>query len=327
MENKIKTERSFLHNSLISLISILYVVGFGVALIACSSSVNESEFREKNERKTNGTLILATTSSTQDSGLLDVLIPLFQDQTGFTVKTIAVGSGQALAMGEKGEADVLLVHAPEAEQQLVDNGDVINRQLVMYNDFIVIGPQNDPARIQGLTLTEAFATIAEALEMSEENSASKKNKDDNEGKSLPRFVSRGDDSGTHLKEQTIWESINVQPERLSGYIETGQGMGATLNIAAERQAYTLSDRGTYLAFRHQLKGMTVLVEGDEKLQNMYHVMQVNPTKSSAINQEAAEAFVAFMVSDDVQTIIDSYGIDTYGEPLFFPFIEQSLESD
>ncbi|MDQ0341137.1 tungstate transport system substrate-binding protein [Caldalkalibacillus uzonensis] len=260
-------------------------------LAGCQTSTDDAGDKE---------MILATTTSTQDSGLLDELLPLFEEKTGYIVKTIAVGTGQALAMGEQGEADALLTHAPDAEQELERSGDVINHKRVMYNDFIIIGPVSDPAGIKGLPVDTAFKQIADANAL---------------------FISRGDDSGTHKKELSIWESSGIDPQDQEWYVETGQGMGDTLNVAAEREGYTLTDRGTYLAFKHLLDNMEVMVEGDESLLNIYHVMQVNPEKSEMINSEAAEAFVSFMVSEEVQHIIASFGVDTYGEPLFFPYAE------
>ena len=194
-------------------------------------------------------LILATTTSTQDSGLLDVLIPLFEDQTGYVVKTVAVGTGQALKMGEEGNADVLLVHAPASEKQLVDAGYAIERQLIMHNDFVIVGPANDPAGIKGVkTAVEAFQKISAA--------------------GAP-FISRGDDSGTNKMELTLWGNANVTPEG-AWYEESGQGMGATLRIATEKAAYTLTDRATYLANKDTLD-LEILVEGDPALLNVYQV--------------------------------------------------------
>jgi tungstate transport system substrate-binding protein len=245
-------------------------------------------------------MILSTTTSTQDSGLLDELLPLFEEQTGYNVKTVAVGSGQALAMGERGEADALLTHAPADEEKLVKNGDVINRKRVMYNDFIVLGPADDPAQIKGKPVEEAFVQIADSKAV---------------------FVSRGDDSGTHKKELSIWQQAGIDPSGQDWYVESGQGMGDTLRIAAERKGYVLTDRGTYLASRDILGDMEIMVEGDEALLNIYHVMQVNPEKSDLINSAAAEAFVSFMVSDEVQELIGQFGVEEYGEPLFFPDAE------
>ncbi|MBO8142691.1 MAG: substrate-binding domain-containing protein [Firmicutes bacterium] len=245
-------------------------------------------------------VILATTTSTQDSGLLDYLIPLFEEKTGFRVKAIAVGTGQALALGERGEADVLLTHAPAAEEQMAAAGHVVNRRRVMYNDFVVAGPAGDPAGVRGLPVVDSFRRIAEAGAV---------------------FVSRGDNSGTHMKELSLWTDAGVNPQGQPWYVETGQGMGRTLSVASERLGYTLTDRGTYLALRHLLGDMEILVEGDSILFNVYHVMQVNPEKSPMINSAGAEAFVAFMVSDEVQAIIADFGVDKYGQPLFVPYAE------
>ncbi len=241
-------------------------------------------------------LILATTTSTQDSGLLDVLIPLFEKQTGYQVKTIAVGTGQAMAMGQKGEADVLLVHAPDSEKKYMEDGYGVNRQLVMHNDFIIVGPPDDPTKIKG------SKTAAEAL------------KKISDGKTL--FVSRGDNSGTDQLEKKLWKDLKVDPKGQSWYQEVGQGMGATLNVAAEKKGYTISDRATYLALKSKL-GMDILVEGDTALLNIYHVMQVNPAKFPKVNVEGAKAFDDFMVAKATQETIGKFGVDKYGQALFF----------
>jgi tungstate transport system substrate-binding protein len=245
-------------------------------------------------------LILATTTSTQDSGLLDVLVPMFEEESGYKVKTIAVGTGQALEMGTKGEADVLLVHAPDAEQELVDSGDAVNRKRVMYNDFIMIGPSSDPAEVKGLHVKEAFQKIAD---------------------SKATFISRGDDSGTHKKELGIWKSINLDPSTLENYLETGQGMGATLNVAMEKLGYVLTDRATFLAQEKNLTDLEVIVEGDEDLLNIYHVMQVNPEKHEKVNADGAKAFVEFLIDDETQQTIEDFGKEEYGQSLFFKYTE------
>jgi len=248
-------------------------------------------------------LILATTTSTQDSGLLDVLIPEFEKKTGYKVKTVAVGTGQALEMGKQGNADVLLVHAPEAEKPLVDSGVGINYQLVMHNDFIVVGPENDPAGIKTAKNTvETFKKIAQ---------------------SQSTFVSRGDESGTHKKEKEIWKEAGVTPAG-KWYIQAGTGMGNTLNIASEKAGYTLSDRATYLANRKNLK-LAILFEGDRTLLNIYHVMQVNPEKFSKVNADGAKAFVDFLISPEGQQIIGNFGKDKFGAPLFFPDAGKKME--
>jgi len=242
-------------------------------------------------------IILATTTSTQDTGLLDTLVPIFEKDSGYNVKVIAVGSGQALAMGERGDADVLLVHAPSSELPLVDSGAAINRQLVMHNDFIIVGPESDPAGIKGMTSTvDALTAIY------------------NKG---ARFLSRGDDSGTDKAEKALWKKANLDPKGQSWYEESGQGMGATLTIANQTGAYILADRGTYLSQKANLD-LVIVVEGDPALFNVYHVMQVNPEKFDLVNGPGGAAFVEFMVSDATQAIIKDFGVDKYGQPLFIP---------
>jgi tungstate transport system substrate-binding protein len=241
-------------------------------------------------------VILSTTTSTQDSGLLDVLVPLFERQSGYSVKTIAVGTGQALALAARGEADVVLAHAPALEKKQVAEGKALNRRLVMYNDFVIIGPAEDPAKIKGTKkAVEAMKAIAA---------------------SGARFVSRGDNSGTHTLEKTLWKLAGVEPQG-GWYIESGQGMGATLGIADDRKAYTLTDRGTYLAFQKRVR-LPILVEGDKPLLNIYSVMEVNPANGPKVNAAGGKAFADFMVSTDVQTIIRTFGVDKYGQPLFVP---------
>ncbi len=241
-------------------------------------------------------VILATTTSTQDSGLLDVLVPIFQRQTGYVVKTIAVGTGQALLMGDRGEADVVLVHAPALETTYVARGTLINRRLVMHNDFVLVGPPADPAGIAGLRrAADALRRIA--------------------AREAP-FVSRGDNSGTHSKERALWKAAGLEP-RGAWYVESGQGMGATLTIASEKAAYTLTDRGTYLAFRKRLR-LAVLLEGDAPLLNVYHVMEVSPARHPRVNAAGGRAFADFMVAPETQAIIRTFGVDRYGEPLFVP---------
>jgi tungstate transport system substrate-binding protein len=242
-------------------------------------------------------LILATTTSTQDTGLLDVLIPVFEKKTGYFVKTIAVGSGQAMAMGQKGEADVLLVHSPDAEKKFMAEGSGVNRLLVMHNDFVVVGPPADPAAIKGAKSTvDAFKKIAAAGAL---------------------FLSRGDNSGTHAKEKGIWKAAGMNPEGQKWYQQTGLGMGQTLNVASEKKGYTLADRGTWLALKKNL-ALDILMEGDPLLLNVYHVIQVNPDRWPKVNADGAKAFSDFMVSREAQRIIATFGVDKYGSPLFFP---------
>jgi len=242
-------------------------------------------------------VILATTTSTQDSGLLDVLLPIFEKKTGYFVKTIAVGSGQAMAMGAKGEADVLLVHSPAAEKKFMADGNGVERRLVMHNDFIIVGPPSDPAKIKGMKkAAEAFKKIAATGSV---------------------FMSRGDNSGTHAKEKDIWKASGVKFEGEKWYQQTGLGMGQTLAVAAEKKAYTLADRGTYLALKKNL-GLDILVEGDGILLNIYHVIEVNPKKWPKANFAGAKAFADFMVSTETQAIIKTFGVEKFGSPLFFP---------
>jgi tungstate transport system substrate-binding protein len=243
-----------------------------------------------------GDLILATTTSTQDAGLLDVLVPAIEQQAGCTVKTVAVGSGQALKMGEEGNADVLLVHSPAAEKELVEAGFGIDRQLLMHNSFLIAGPATDPAGIKGATsVQDALTKIADAK---------------------ATFVSRGDESGTHTKELGYWKKAGIEPAG-DWYLQSGQGMGATLQIAAERGGYTLTDNATWLAQQANLQ-LESLVTDDPSLLNPYHVIVVNPEKWPKVNVDGAKAFAAFLLSPEGQELIGAFGLDTLGEPLFVP---------
>ena len=245
----------------------------------------------------NPNLILATTTSTQDSGLLDVLVPLFEAESGYTVQTVAVGTGAALKMAEEGNADVLLVHAPSSEVALMDAGFGKDRMLVMHNDFVIVGPADDPAGIKGsATAVETFQKIFDAGSI---------------------FISRGDDSGTNKMELSLWGKTGNDPSGAEWYVESGQGMGATLTIASEKLAYTLTDRATYLATKANLS-LEILVEGDPALLNVYHVMTVNPDKWPSVNYDGALAFANFMTDPDTQKIIAEFGVDKFGQPLFFP---------
>ena len=241
------------------------------------------------------TLVLSTTTSTQDSGLLDVLVPMFEQASGYSVKTISVGTGQALALAARGEADVTLAHAPALEKKYVEEGKMLNRRLVMYNDFVVIGPADDPARVKGLPAAAALQRIAAAS---------------------ARFVSRGDKSGTHLLEQALWKQAGLEP-RGGWYIESGQGMGSTLGIANDRQAYTLTDRATMLAFSKRV-ALKPMVEGDKLLLNVYSVMEVNPANGPKVNTAGGKAFADWMLSSETQAVIKTFGVDKYGQPLFVP---------
>lgn len=268
------------------ILSILVLLVF--ALNACAPSVPAAP--------TNPNLILATTTSTQDSGLLDVLIPLFEAESGYTVQTVAVGSGQAMKMGEEGNADVLLVHAPAAEVTFMQNGFGKDRALVMHNDFIIVGPASDPAGVKGMAAVDALKAV---------------------NVRGAEFISRGDDSGTHKKEMNLWKQAALDPKGQAWYLESGQGMGATLTIASEKGAYTLTDRATYLAARDDLQ-LEILVEGDETLLNVYHVITVNPEKWEKVNYEGALAFLRFLIAPSTQEIIGQFGVDRFGQPLFFP---------
>lgn len=241
-------------------------------------------------------VVLATTTSTQDSGLLDLLVPMFEKESGYSVRTVAVGTGQALALGDRGEADVVLVHAPALEREYLARGHLVNRRLVMHNDFVVVGPPGDPAGIAGM------ARAAAALGRIAARGA--------------RFVSRGDESGTHAKEKALWRAAGLTP-RGDWYIESGQGMGTTLVLASEKGAYTLSDRATYLAFRRRLR-LDVVVEGDAPLLNVYHVLEVDPTRFPRVNGAGGRAFADFLVSPRIQAVIGRFGAERSGQPLFVP---------
>ena len=242
------------------------------------------------------TVVLSTTTSTQDSGLLDVLVPMFEKQTGYSVKTVAVGTGQALALAAKGDADVALVHAPSLEKQYVADGKLLNRRLVMYNDFVIIGPKDDPAKVRS---TRTAVAALKAIEQAKAN-----------------FVSRGDNSGTHALEKSLWKAAGVEPKG-PWYIEAGQGMGATLGIANERNAYTISDRGTYLAYGKRIS-LPILVQGDRALLNIYSVMEVNPANGAHINSAGGKAFADFMLAPETQKVIRSFGVEKFGQSLFVP---------
>jgi tungstate transport system substrate-binding protein len=241
-------------------------------------------------------VILATTTSTQDSGLLDELAPLFNDRTGYTLKPVAVGSGAALKLGEEGEADVVLAHSPAAEEAFMVAGFGTERRTVMVNDFVLVGPAGDPAGIAG----EAAAAAAMRRIAGAEAA----------------FVSRGDDSGTHALERRLWEEAGIEPGG-SWYTESGTGMGDTLNIANEREAYTIADRGTYRSLGHRLD-LEILVEGDAALLNPYHVILVNPENGPAVNTAGGRAFVGFLLDPATQAAIGAFGVERFGQPLFIP---------
>lgn len=240
-------------------------------------------------------LILATTTSTQDSGLLDELLPAFTADTGWQVKPLAVGSGQAIELGRRGEADVLLVHSPKAEEEFVAEGTAGTRRLVMHNDFVLVGPADDPAGIRGVPAAEAMAKIATAQ---------------------TGFVSRGDESGTHAREKQLWEQNQIVP---SGpwYRSTGQGMGATLRVASETSAYTLTDRATYLSQKGNL-ALEVLNEGDKALLNIYHVIEMTKGAGDRVQPDGAKAFADWITGSRAQKMIGEFGASAGGERLFVP---------
>lgn len=272
-----------------------------IALVPVAAGDDDAATPPAGERD----VILATTTSTQDSGLLDVLVPRFATTTGYTLKPISVGSGAALELGERGEADVLLVHSPAAEEAFMAAGYGAAREVVMVNDFVIVGPSADPA---GIGDVESAAEAMERIAGSE-----------------ARFVSRGDDSGTHRLELTLWEQAGIDPSG-KWYLESGTGMGDTLNIASERDAYTVTDRGTYLTRRDRLS-LEVLVEGDPALLNIYHVITVNPARYDTINTAGAEAFAAFILDPETQELIGEFGVDRFGEPLFTPCAENSCNAE
>jgi len=243
------------------------------------------------------TVILATTTSTQDSGLLDVLVPQFEKESGLQVKTISVGSGQAMKMGEKGEADVLLVHSPDAEKKFMAAGSGTTRRLVMHNDFIIVGPAADPAGVKKAgSSIDALKRIAHSGAL---------------------FASRGDNSGTHAKEKGLWKGAGISPDGQKWYQQTGLGMGETLNVAAEKKGYTLTDRATFLALKKNL-GLVILSEGDSRLLNIYHVIEINHTKWPKVNAAGGKLFADFMISRKSQETIRNFGVEKFGAPLFFP---------
>jgi tungstate transport system substrate-binding protein len=251
----------------------------------------------------NTNLLLVSTTSTQDSGLLDVILPAFTEKTGYTVQLVAVGSGQALKIGAEGNADVILLHSPVAEKKFMSEGFGIDRRLVMHNDFILVGPPSDPAGIRGKTPVEALDAIFG---------------------SRVTFVSRGDESGTHVKELALWKNAALDPADEDWYLETGQGQGPTLSIASEKAGYAITDRGTFLAYKANVD-LEILVEGDPFLLNVYHVITVNPEKWPNVNLEGAQAFADFVTSPEGQKIIGEFGIDKYGQQLFVPDADKTDE--
>ena len=240
-------------------------------------------------------LLLATTTSTQDSGLLDVLIPDFEKKTGYKVKTSAVGTGAALAIGARGDADVMLVHAPSLEADFMKQGNGDRRLFVMHNDFIVVGPPSDPAKIKGKPVLDALKALAAAQAI---------------------FISRGDNSGTDVLEKSLWKQAGITPAK-PWYVEAATGMGQTLQIASEKNAYTITDRATYLSQKSHLQ-LDLINGGDPPLLNYYHLITVNPTKFPKVNSAGANALADYLVHPDTQKIIAAFGLDKFGQQLFFP---------
>jgi len=256
-----------------------------VAVIFCAVGVSAQE-----------RLKISSTTSTDNSGLFGALNPPFEKRFNCRVDVIAVGTGKALKIGEAGDVDVVFVHARAAEDKFITDGHGVNRRDVMYNDFIIVGPQEDPAVIKGFKdAKKALAAIAK--------------------KSAP-FISRGDDSGTHKKELTLWKKAGVAPKG-KWYAEAGQGMGAVIQIANEKKAYALADRGTYLAYSNKVD-LTILSEGDTDLFNPYGIMAVNPAKFPRVNYVLAMAYIGWVTSQAGQEIIREFGVDKFGQPLFKP---------
>lgn len=270
-------------------------LALGLLLIGCGGGPSSEGGDGAQAAAAQGTLVLATTTSTQDSGLLEVLLPAFTAATGWEVTPLAVGTGQALELGERGEADVLLVHAPAAERELVATGTTGRRLLVMHNDFLLVGPAADPAMVEGLPVSDALKRIAAA--------------------EAP-FVSRGDGSGTETKELELWVQAEITPAG-GWYQSTGQGMGATLRVASEKAGYTLTDRATYLAQRDSLD-LAPLVEGDPGLLNLYHVIEMTTEAGSRVQVDGAAAFTDWIVGPEAQRMIGEFGTETYAQPLFTP---------
>lgn len=258
----------------------------------------EEESETEPETEDKGVLMMATTTSTADTGLLDYLAPIFKEDTGWELQWNAVGTGEALKMGENGDVDIVLVHAKASEEEFVANGFGVERFPVMYNDFVVVGPKEPIAHTEDIA--SAFQTIQEQQ---------------------LTFVSRGDDSGTDKKEKQIWSDLGIDTAQNPNYLESGQGMGATLTMADEKQAYCLTDRGTWLKMKNDADvemQIDIVCEGAENLLNQYGIIAVNPEKYPEVNNEGANAMIEWICSEEVQTLIGEYGVEDYGQALFTP---------
>ncbi|HZJ02241.1 MAG TPA: substrate-binding domain-containing protein [Thermoleophilia bacterium] len=284
-----------------ALLMVLVALMMLVVLAGCDDGDGTEASQDSIASSGSGDIILASTTSTQDSGLFDEMLPAFENAyPGYTVKVIAVGTGEALELGRNKDADVLLVHAPASEEEFVAEGYGTERREVMYNDFIIVGPASDPAGISGME--DASAALAQIAEAEAD------------------FISRGDDSGTHKKELSLWERAGIEPSG-DWYQEVGQGMGEVLRIASESDAYTMVDRATYLALMDTLE-LDILVEGDDALFNQYGVIPV----TDASNPEGAQAFADWITSSEGQDLIAQFGMERFGQPLFIPNAGQETSS-
>jgi len=287
-QQAMQTALSFSRRSAALVLAMVLVGAFNFAL---GQSPNSNE------------LVLLTTTTTQDSGILKYIIEGFESKTGFRVKTIVAGSGDILKQGARGEGDVLLTHSPAAEKEWMSQGHGLSRRLVMYNDFVIIGPPEDPAGVKGLRAADALKRIAEKKAI---------------------FVSRGDQSGTHVRELAMWKRAGIDPKGQPWYRETGQGQGLTMEVAMQQQGYAFTDRGTYLVHAKRL-GLPILVEGDPALYNIYHVMPVDPAKFPKVNAPVAQAFADYLVSPEGQQRIGEFGKAEYGRSLFVPAADKTEE--
>ena len=276
------------------ILSVLLIFVLCFAMAACGGDDSDNEARPAEGT----TLMMATTTSTADTGLLDYLKPIFLEDTGIDLQWTAVGTGEALAMGQNGDVDIVLVHAKASEEEFVASGAGVERFPVMYNDFVVVGPEEEGK--YGDDIAACFGAIQE-------------------GKLT--FVSRGDDSGTDKKEKKIWAALEIAPTENPNYLESGQGMGATITMADEKEAYTLTDRGTWLKFKNDADlniELNIVCEGAKDLLNQYGVIAVNPEMFEGLNNEAANVFIEWICSDKVQELIGQYGVEEYGQALFTP---------